>query len=115
VAVVENDPGMLKALERVLGAHDFVVETYASAEAFVERGSASELSCLVLDIHLDGISGIELRLQLAASGDATPVIFLTAVDSQKTRQEAMDAGCVAILLKPFLAASLLSAIGMATG
>lgn len=106
---------MRKALERLLSAHGFAVESYTSAEEFVERVSESELSCLVLDVQLDGISGIQLRRQLTASGPTVPVIFLTALDSVQTRHEAMDAGCFAFLQKPFLAASLINAIDKVTG
>jgi FixJ family two-component response regulator len=114
VAVVDNDPSVLKALERLLTAHGFVVESYISGEAFLQRGAQEQLACLVLDIHLDGISGIQLQRHLAASGSALPVIFLTALDSLDTRQDAMDAGCAAFLRKPIAASSLIEAIGNAT-
>ena len=110
VALVDNDPSMLKALQRLLIAHGFAVESYASAEAFLNRSTANEVNCLVLDINLDGMSGIALRRQLAASGFDLPVIFMTAFDSASTHQEAVSAGCVAYLLKPFPASSLLDAI-----
>jgi FixJ family two-component response regulator len=115
VGVVENDPGMLKALERLLTAHGFVVEPYVSAEAFLAGAIQNEMTCLVLDIDLGGMSGIELRRQLAASGCTLPVIFVTAFDSPATRQEAMDVGCVAYLLKPFPSSLLFAAIGKASG
>ncbi len=113
VGVVENDPGFLQALKRLLTAHGFVVRPYVSAEAFLDSATRNEVTCLVLDIHLDGISGIQLRRHLAAAGCTTPVIFMTASDSTKTRQEAADAGCVACLLKPFPASSLIDAIDQA--
>jgi FixJ family two-component response regulator len=115
VGVVENDPGMLKALERLLTAHGFVVKPYVSAEAFLAGAIKSEMTCLVLDIDLGGMSGIELRRQLAASGCMPPVIFVTAFDIPATRQEAMDAGCVAYLLKPFPSSLLVAAIDKASG
>jgi FixJ family two-component response regulator len=115
VGVVENDPGMLKALERLLTAHGFVVEPYVSAEAFLAGAINNEMTCLVLDIDLGGMSGIELRRQLAASGCALPVIFVTALDSPATRQQAMDAGCFAYLLKPFPSSLLFAAIDKASG
>jgi FixJ family two-component response regulator len=113
VGVVEDDPGMLKALERLLTAHGFVVEPYVSAEAFLDDAAMSAMTCLVLDIHLGGMSGIQLRRQLAASGSTLPTIFITAIDNPDTHREAVDAGCVAYLLKPFPASSLISAIDMA--
>jgi FixJ family two-component response regulator len=113
VALVDNDPSMLRALHRLLIAHGFGVEVYPSAEAFLDRDGASELTCLVLDINLDGMSGLALRRQLSASGSELPVIFMTAFDSVSTHQEAVNAGCIAYLLKPFPATSLIGAIDKA--
>ena len=110
VTVVDDDPAMLKALERLLGAKGFDVEAFASAEAFLAGTAATKASCLVLDIHLGGMSGIELRHRLAASGSRLPVIFITALDDEATRKAAMEAGCVALLRKPFLSRLLLDAI-----
>jgi FixJ family two-component response regulator len=115
VGIVENDPGMLKALERLLSAHGFAVEAYASAEAFLDGATDNDVLCLIVDINLGGMSGIQLRRQLAASGSALPVIFMTAFDSPGTHQEAVDAGCVAYLLKPFPSSLLIGAIDKAAG
>ncbi|MGY4502388.1 FixJ family two-component response regulator [Bradyrhizobium sp. GM24.11] len=70
-------------------------------------------TCLLLDIHLGGISGIALQRRLAASGSRCPVIFMTASDDEVTRNEAMDAGCIAYLRKPFAQDVLLNAISKA--
>ena len=110
VAVIDDDPAMLKAIERLLGAKGFDVEAFASAEAFLAGAAASEATCLVLDIHLGGMSGIELRRRLVESGSRLPVIFITALDDDATRKEAMEAGCVAFLRKPFLSHLLIDAI-----
>jgi FixJ family two-component response regulator len=110
IAVVEDDPSMLQGLVRLLSAHGFRVEKFTSAESFLDDVTKCEAKCLVVDIHLGGISGIDLRRQLAASGSNMPVIFMTAIDTEATRQEAFDAGCVAYLRKPFLAKLLIDAI-----
>jgi FixJ family two-component response regulator len=110
VAVIDDDPAMRKAIERLLDAKGFDVEAFASAEAFLAGAAASEATCLVLDIHLGGMSGIELRRRLAASGSGLPVVFITALDDEATRKEAMEAGCVAFLRKPFLSHLLIDAI-----
>jgi FixJ family two-component response regulator len=110
VAVVEDDPSMLQGLNRLLSAHGFRVQTFASAELFLDAIANCEAECLLLDIHLGGISGIDLKRQLAASGSNLPVIFMTAIDTETTRQEAFDAGCIAYLRKPFLAKLLIDAI-----
>jgi FixJ family two-component response regulator len=115
VAVVDDEPTMLRAIERLLNAHGFVTRAFASAEAFLAGDTQRDASCLVLDIHLGGMSGIELRHRLKASGSELPIIFITAVDDEATHQEAMEAGCVACLRKPFPAEMLLGAIDRATG
>src|SRR5262245_4896177 len=78
IAVVDDDPSMLKGLVRLLNAHGFGTQAFASAEAFLADSGAGSAACLVLDIHLGGISGIELRRRLTASGSRLPVIFITA-------------------------------------
>jgi len=113
VAVIDDDTAMLKAIERLLRAKGFDVEAFASAEAFLEVAGASKATCFVLDIHLGGMSGIELRRRLITSGAELPIIFITALGDETTRKEAMEAGCVAFLRKPFLAESLVGAIDKA--
>jgi FixJ family two-component response regulator len=110
IAVVEDDPSMLQGLFRLLSAHGFQVVKFASAESFLDNVAHCEAACLVVDIHLGGISGIELKHRLVSSGSNFPVIFMTAVDSDDTRQQAINAGCVAYLRKPFLAKLLIEAI-----
>ena len=112
VIVVDDNAGFLKGVARLL-AHNGIDRTFASAEALLESGSAQTATCLVLDIHLGGISGIELQRRLAASGSKRPVIFMTANDDEATRNEAVDAGCIAYLRKPFTRDVLLDAIGKA--
>jgi FixJ family two-component response regulator len=101
---------MRKSVERLLMMQGFVTEGYASAEGFLKRSAVSQIDCLVLDIHFDGMSGIELRRCLIAAGSTVPVIFISAVDDALLEQEALQTGCVAYLHKPFRAASLISAI-----
>ena len=115
VAVVDDDPSTLRGIERLLNAKGFDAETFHSAEAFLSGEAASRAICLVLDIDLGGMSGIDLRHRLAASGSKLPVIFITAVDDDATLREATEAGCIACLRKPFPAHSLISAIDKCAG
>jgi len=110
IAIIDDNPSMLKGLDRLLSAHGFRVQTFTSAELFLESFADCEADCLLLDIHLGGISGIDLQRRLTSSGTDLPVIFMTAIDNEATRQEAFDAGCVAYLRKPFLANLLIDAI-----
>jgi FixJ family two-component response regulator len=115
VAVVEDDSSMRTSLERLLNAHGLLTQGYSSAEAFLHRNTASPICCLVLDIHLEGMSGIELRHRLKDAGSTLPVIFITAVDDNALELEAAQIGCVAYLHKPFPAALLIDAVDKAIG
>ena len=110
VVVVDDDASILGAIERALKIHGFDAEVFDTVEDFLERANLSEAACLVLDINLNGDSGIELSYRLARSGHSLPVIFITAGDSEVTRAAALKAGCVAYLPKPFASRSLVDAI-----
>lgn len=113
VIVVEDNPGFLESIVRLLSVHGFGTRTFASAEALLESDASGTATCMLLDIHLGGISGIELRRRLSAAGSDCPIIFMTAIDDEATRKEAMVAGCVAYLKKPFAPQLLLDAIAKA--
>ena len=113
VIVVDDSASVLKSVARLLAHHGIDSRTFASAEAFLESDSVQMATCLLLDIQLGGISGIELQRRLAASGSKRPVIFMTASDDKDMRDKAMDAGCIAYLRKPFAGQVLLDAIGKA--
>lgn len=97
----------------MLDASQLFTKVYSCSEAFL-RDSAVHASCIVIDIHLGGISGIETRRRLKAKGSTTPVIFMTAHDGAGVRREAMDVGCAAYLKKPFSRRVLIDAIRRAT-
>jgi FixJ family two-component response regulator len=110
VVVVEDDAGMRKALERLLRAGGFQAVLFSSAEAFLGTDATASAACLVLDIHLPGLSGFELRRRLTELGHQQPVIFITAVDDESARDEARQLKCLAYFRKPFEGAALLEAI-----
>jgi FixJ family two-component response regulator len=112
VIVLDDDPGILRAMQRVLQVHGFETEVFSSVEAFLEGAHLGEASCLVLDVHLQHKSGIELRRQLTRSGHTLPVIFITAVESEATHKAALGVGCVAYLHKPFPSNLLIEAVEM---
>jgi FixJ family two-component response regulator len=115
VVVVENDDGMRLALQRMLEISGFVTEVFDSAEALLAADGASGAQCLVLDIHLPGMSGFDLQRRLAAAGTSPPVIFITGYDNTAARDQAKALGAVAYLPKPFAVESLIDAIGRAGG
>jgi FixJ family two-component response regulator len=112
IVVVEDDAGMSKAIVRLLRAAGFQSVSFASAEELLQTEAADSAACLVLDIHLPGLSGLELRRLLVSSGRAKPVIFITGQDEAPLRDEARRLGC-AYFRKPFEGKALLEAIRVA--
>jgi FixJ family two-component response regulator len=115
VCVVDDDASILRALQRLLRSGNYAVRTFTSAEAFLASEYRPLAGCLVLDVHLGGLSGIELQEHLAASGMRTPVVFITAHDDAITRERAHRAGAVDYLRKPFDDVALLDAVNRAIG
>lgn len=114
VAIVEDDAPMRKSIERLLRASNYTTVAFASAEEFLQSGVAGHAFGLVLDIHLEGMSGIELRRRLLFAGSKLPVVFITAFDDEATRAEAFAVGCVDCLHKPFEAHRLTEALQRGT-
>ena len=100
---------MSKAIERLLRAAGFQPISFASAEDLLQTGAVDSAACLVLDIHLPGLSGLELRRLLVTSGRVKPVIFITGQDEAALRGVARRLGC-AYFRKPFEGSALLAAI-----
>ena len=115
VAVVDDDESFARALSRLLRASEFEVCTFASAEEFLGATALQPPDCLVLDMQLGGMSGVELQQRLRELGHPSPIIFVTAHDSAKVRVEAEKAGCVAYLRKPVSSQTLLEAVATALG
>ena len=115
IVVVEDDLAMREALERVLGAAGFSTAAFASGEALLDASAASGAACLVLDIHLPGLSGFELQRRLSETGFRRPVIFITAHDEPGSRVQAASLGAAAYLTKPFPGKELLQAVHAAVG
>ena len=107
VILIDDDPSVLKGLTRVLKVAGFDPVVFDCAESFENDTDVGEPCCLVIDIHLKGKTGLELKQTL---GDRLPVIFITASDSEALLAAARDAGCVALLRKPFPAQSLIEPI-----
>jgi len=110
VAVVDDDESFARAIGRLLRAAGFEVVLYPSAEAFLARTSLPTPACLVLDIELGGMSGLELRQRLNSQGTTTPVIFVTAHDESQVRDHARQVGYSAYFRKPVSGKLLVEAI-----
>ena len=101
VLVVDDDPGILKGVQRLLRQHAYEAILFSSAEAFKNHTDFEQAACVILDINLNDGSGIELRHRLRADGISVPVIYITGNDNPAVRKAALDSGCIAFLTKPF--------------
>ena len=107
VLVVDDDPGMLKCVKRLLQQHAYEPILFSSAQAFQSHTDFEKAACVILDINLNDGSGIELRHRLKADGHSVPVIYMTASDNPAVRRAALNSGCIAFLTKPFSTHSLI--------
>lgn len=110
VAVVEDDASARSALGRLLEAGGFETALFDSAESFIASRPPRECLCLVLDINLTGMSGIELQRRLQAEGSRVPIVMVTGSRADIVRDHAERAGCLAFLLKPFSGESILGVL-----
>jgi len=110
VFVVDDDAAMLRSIARLLRQSGYASLLFSSAEAFANQSDFEEAVCVLLDINLGDVSGIELRLRLKAAGNSVPVIYMTGNDSSAVRAAAHQSGCLAYLTKPFSARSLIEPI-----
>ena len=115
VGVIDDDPEMRAAMASLLSAAGYCPETFDSAETFLTCASTSKATCLVVDVELGDISGIELAHQLVAEGFTYPIIFMTGLDDEVIRGQATEAGGLAFLRKPFPAKLLFEALEKAVG
>ena len=110
VFVVDDDPGMLRGVKRLLHQHGYDSVVFSSAEAFRNHDDFEAACCLILDIDLDSESGIHLRHCLKAAAISLPVIYITANDDPAVHMAAVESGCIAYLTKPFQTKSLIESI-----
>lgn len=110
IRLVDDEPATRTALERLLRAAGYRTETFASAGEFLSSKTVNEPGCLVLDVHMPGVDGLELQRILQGTADAPPIIFLTCHGTIRRSVEAMKAGAVDFLTKPVEMGDLLKAI-----
>ena len=110
VFVVDDDPSVRRSIERLTQSLGFRVQTFQSAAEFLERARSDGPACLVLDVRLPGLSGLDLQRELTHSGYQLPIIFMTAHGDIPMTVRAMKGGAVEFLTKPFRPHHLLGAI-----
>jgi FixJ family two-component response regulator len=115
VHVIDDDPHMLRAISRQLRSHDYHVEAYASAEKFLTQEVPSTTACLILDLKMPQIDGLELQRVLSKGDSYLPIIFVSGQADIASSVQAMKAGAVDFLTKPFNDVELITAVQNALG
>ena len=110
ISVVDDDESLRRSLSNLLRSVGFGVETFASAEEFLRSAQPENTGCLVLDLQMTGMSGLDLLRQLAFRDSRIRVVILTAHGDEETRRRSLQAGAVAFLDKPFHSDALLDAV-----
>jgi FixJ family two-component response regulator len=113
ISIVDDDEALRRSLDSLVRSTGFRARGFASAEAFLESNQLSETDCLILDVCIPGMSGLELQTRLVVANSDVPIIFMTAYESGNQRTQALEAGAVAFLNKPFNEEDLLNAIDTA--
>jgi FixJ family two-component response regulator len=113
VSIVDDDVSVRRAVRRMVRSGGYAVQSFPSAREFIDALALGRPACVVLDIHLDGMSGLELERRLAADGAGIPIVFITGHDDEVTRGRVRQSGALAYLRKPFDKRALLDAIGKA--
>ena len=113
VAIVDDDEDLREALASLLKASRFTIDSFPTAEAFLEFPRRKETGCLILDVRLPGMSGIELQKRLVDEGDRFPIVFISANGDDSVRDLVIKTGAVAFLTKPVRSQTLLSEIDAA--
>jgi FixJ family two-component response regulator len=113
ISIVDDDAFVRHATENLLLSLGFGVATFASAEEFLDSGRADDTSCLITDVKMPGLTGLDLQQRLIDDGRRLPVIFITAFFSESLRTQALAAGAVGFLGKPYGEASLIECLNKA--
>jgi FixJ family two-component response regulator len=110
VSIVDDDESLRRSVRNLLTSVGFQVETFVSAEAFLESIHRENTGCLVADLRMPGMTGLDLLTHLATAGSRIPAVILTAHDDNEARRRTLEAGAIAFLGKPFRADALLDAV-----
>ncbi len=110
VAIVDDDDSMRSALQGLLQSAELPAQSFASAEEFLKSGQHHRIACLIADIRMPGMSGLELQAQLNAERCRIPIIFITAHGDERLRMQALRAGAVEFMAKPFNDEALLESV-----
>jgi len=110
VAIIDDDASVLATTDSLVRSLGYIVNTFASAEEFLRSNRLDDLSCVIADVQMPGMSGVELQSRLLTQGNHVPFIFVTAFPDERVRAQALRAGAICYLTKPFDGDSLIQGL-----
>jgi len=113
ISIVDDDESVREATNALVRSLGYAATTFASAEEFLDSDRVHATSCVIADVQMPGLSGIDLQHRLLAQGVQVPIIFVTAFPDERTRRRALDAGAVDFLSKPWSDEQLISCLDVA--
>jgi FixJ family two-component response regulator len=113
ISVVDDDESIRRTTTFLIESFGFRAAAFESAETFLKSGQLHDTSCLIVDVQMPGMDGLELQSALATAGYDIPIVFITAYENKVSRQQAVQAGAVAFLAKPFGDEQLLQTVRLA--
>ncbi|HUA59940.1 MAG TPA: response regulator [Verrucomicrobiae bacterium] len=115
IAIIDDDVLVRQSLEDCMESAGYLTEGFGSAEEFLQSGGPRDAACLIVDVQLPGITGLQLQERLAGAGSCVPIVFVSALGVAKNRETAIRRGAAGFLAKPFRRDELLNLIGAAIG
>jgi FixJ family two-component response regulator len=113
ISIVDDDDSLRNSLNNLIRSVGFGVQGFSSAEAFLNSHQLHDTACLIVDVRMPGISGLDLQRRMVAANSRIPIVFITSHGDDNARTRALEAGAVDFLYKPFREEALLSAIDRA--
>ena len=110
ISVIDDDASVRTATDNLLSSHGYLVHTFASAEAFLQSARLNDSSCIVTDVQMPPMSGLDLLTHMRSRGYTVPFIFITAFPEESVRARALKAGAICFLAKPFAAPALINCV-----
>ena len=113
ISIIDDDRSVREAIQGLIRSLGYATVAFGSAEDYLDSGRIGDTACIITDLQMPGLSGIDLQRRLIADGHRTPMIFVTAFPSDRLRKQALDAGAFGFLSKPFEESSLITCIDKA--
>jgi FixJ family two-component response regulator len=113
ISIIDDDRSVREAIQGLIRSLGYATVAFGSAEDYLDSGRIGDTACIITDLQMQGLSGIDLQRRLIADGHRTPMIFVTAFPSDRLRKQALDAGAFGFLSKPFEESSLITCIDKA--